>query len=73
MGGPWFSPQQLPEVTEIILYPHISKLGKDPEGFLFQKKGSIPGQCSGLTLAWCWWLSPVILATQEAEIRRVMV
>jgi hypothetical protein len=24
-------------------------------------------------LAWCWWLMPVILATQEAEIRRIMV
>jgi hypothetical protein len=21
----------------------------------------------------CWWLTPVILATQEAEIRRIMV
>jgi hypothetical protein len=24
-------------------------------------------------LAWCRWLTPVILATQEAEIRRIMV
>jgi hypothetical protein len=24
-------------------------------------------------LARCWWLTPVILATQEAEIRRIMV
>jgi hypothetical protein len=23
--------------------------------------------------AGCWWLTPVILATQEAEIRRIMV
>jgi hypothetical protein len=23
--------------------------------------------------AWCQWLTPVILATQEAEIRRIMV
>jgi hypothetical protein len=23
-------------------------------------------------LARCWWLTPVILATQEAEIRRIM-
>jgi hypothetical protein len=22
---------------------------------------------------WHWWLTPVILATQEAEIRRIMV
>jgi hypothetical protein len=22
-------------------------------------------------VAWCWWLTPVILATQEAEIRRI--
>jgi hypothetical protein len=21
----------------------------------------------------CWWLMPVIIATQEAEIRRIMV
>jgi hypothetical protein len=24
-------------------------------------------------LAWFWWLTPVILATQEAEIRRIVV
>jgi hypothetical protein len=24
-------------------------------------------------IAWCRWLMPVILATQEAEIRRIMV
>jgi hypothetical protein len=24
-------------------------------------------------LAGCWWLTPVILATQEAEIRRIVV
>jgi hypothetical protein len=24
-------------------------------------------------VAWQWWLRPVILATQEAEIRRIMV
>jgi hypothetical protein len=23
--------------------------------------------------AGCWWLTPIILATQEAEIRRIMV
>jgi hypothetical protein len=23
--------------------------------------------------SWAWWLTPVILATQEAEIRRIMV
>jgi hypothetical protein len=23
--------------------------------------------------AWCWWLTPVILATQEAEMRRISV
>jgi hypothetical protein len=22
---------------------------------------------------WCWWLIPVILTTQEAEIRRILV
>jgi hypothetical protein len=22
---------------------------------------------------WCWWLMPVILATQQAEIRRTVV
>jgi hypothetical protein len=22
---------------------------------------------------WCWWLTPVTLATQEVEIRRIMV
>jgi hypothetical protein len=26
-----------------------------------------------LSNAGCWWLIPVILATQEAEIRRIMV
>jgi hypothetical protein len=26
-----------------------------------------------ITLSWCWWLTPIILATQKAEIRRVMV
>jgi hypothetical protein len=25
------------------------------------------------TIAKCWWLTPIILATQEAEIRRVVV
>jgi hypothetical protein len=25
------------------------------------------------TLAGCWWLTPAILATQEAEIRRIEV
>jgi hypothetical protein len=25
------------------------------------------------TAAGCWWLTPVILATQEAEIRRIVV
>jgi hypothetical protein len=24
-------------------------------------------------LAGCWWLKPIILATQEEEIRRIMV
>jgi hypothetical protein len=24
-------------------------------------------------LAWCWWLTPVILVTQEEEIRRIAV
>jgi hypothetical protein len=24
-------------------------------------------------LAWCWWLTPVILGTQEEEIRRIVV
>jgi hypothetical protein len=24
-------------------------------------------------LSWCWWLMPIILATQEAEIRRLTV
>jgi uncharacterized membrane protein YidH (DUF202 family) len=24
-------------------------------------------------MAWCRWLTPVILTTQEAEIRRIMV
>jgi hypothetical protein len=24
-------------------------------------------------VAWCWWLTPLILATQEAEIRRIAV
>jgi hypothetical protein len=24
-------------------------------------------------LAGCWWLTPVILATEEAEIRRIAV
>jgi hypothetical protein len=23
--------------------------------------------------AWCWWITPVILASQEAEIRRIVV
>jgi hypothetical protein len=22
---------------------------------------------------WCWWLTPVILASQEAEIRRIVI
>jgi hypothetical protein len=26
-----------------------------------------------LKLSWHWWLIPVILATQEAEIRRILV
>jgi hypothetical protein len=26
-----------------------------------------------MTHARCWWLTPVILATQEAEIRRIVV
>jgi hypothetical protein len=27
----------------------------------------------GTLQAWYWWLTPVILATQEAEIRRIKV
>jgi hypothetical protein len=27
----------------------------------------------GYTFAGCWWLTPVILVTQEAEIRRITV
>jgi hypothetical protein len=27
----------------------------------------------GYVWARCWWLTPVILATQEAEIRRITV
>jgi hypothetical protein len=35
-------------------------------------------QCVGVDkrgnkIAWCWWLTPVILPTQEAEIRRIKV
>jgi hypothetical protein len=30
-------------------------------------------QCPNRTLAGQWWLTPVILATQKAEIRRVPV
>jgi hypothetical protein len=26
-----------------------------------------------LNEAWCWWLTPVILATQAAEIRRIEI
>jgi hypothetical protein len=26
-----------------------------------------------LKIAKCWWLTPIILATQEAEIRRIKV
>jgi hypothetical protein len=26
-----------------------------------------------LTVAWCWWLMSIILATWEAEIRRIMI
>jgi hypothetical protein len=26
-----------------------------------------------MRLAKCWWLTPIILATQEAEIRRIEV
>jgi hypothetical protein len=30
-------------------------------------------QQKNIKCAGCWWLTPVILPTQEAEIRRIMV
>jgi hypothetical protein len=38
------------------------------------KKELIPKICKEfLNSAWLWWLTPVILTTQEAEIRRIEV
>jgi hypothetical protein len=33
----------------------------------------IPSSFKNYALAGCWWLMPVILVTQEAEIRRILV
>jgi hypothetical protein len=47
-------------LLENVQYPHKERL--------FSK-------CLGkkYAMAGCWWLMPVILATQEAEIRRTVV
>jgi hypothetical protein len=42
----------------------FSEVPKGYIGSLFFKKGDV---------SWYWWLTPVILATQEAEIRKITV
>jgi hypothetical protein len=39
-------------------------LNSNPSTILQQKKGDFAG---------CWWFTPVILTTQEAEMRRIVV
>jgi hypothetical protein len=46
----------------VILESFFSMLST--ENYLFEE---------GLFQARCWWLTPVILATQETEIRRITV
>jgi hypothetical protein len=48
------------------LYAHMNK--RNFKNYVLKKKKNI-----SYSVARCHWLKPVILATQEAEIRRIMV
>jgi hypothetical protein len=41
--------------------------------FIFLLKYTMHIGFKELNEAWCWWLTPVILATQAAEIRRIEI
>jgi hypothetical protein len=40
--------------------------------FTYMKSTSI-NHCKMFTGARCWWFTPIILATQETEIRRIAI
>jgi hypothetical protein len=53
---------------QIITYVNLLEVGKR-EGEKKKKKNAF----KKTEVARHWWLTPIILATQEAEIRRIMV
>jgi hypothetical protein len=59
---PWDTPKERPKRT----FPNKSTifLTKTLVSPFYNRKNQRAG---------CWWLTPVILATQEVEIRRIMV
>jgi hypothetical protein len=47
-----------------IMYTHVTKC---------KNNKILKKSLKNTVVAWNWWLIPAILATQEAEIRRIMV
>jgi hypothetical protein len=52
-----------PAVRLLWDFENTDRVGKSPSLRIFKES----------CLAGCWWLTPVILATQETEIRRIAI
>jgi hypothetical protein len=63
--GPWWPWNHLPASASQVLGVQTCAITlSSPPSYLYLKF---------VRIARCWWLIPIILATQEAEIRRIMV